>query len=235
MRIPTIVLVALVLVATAGGPTLTAEADLILKRIHASAPQCFLIESVERIDRTELAVVIKGLTPRYDLVKKFRSRLSADGSFSEVRIGRTYEVPAGVTTQVWAILPDDVEREPEDQTLYTATKGSLEKMLRSPECQGLQKRITATTPSQAPSAQGDHMEQSHPDPIADPLGFLRWRVNAMFERGDTDGDGMIGRNEFRGETDDFEKMDVNGDGLLTQEEVLDYMIPVLSAEGKIPL
>ncbi len=69
---------------------------------------------------------------------------------------------------------------------------------------------------------------------AEPLQFLHWRVDAMFERGDIDGDGRMDLDEFTGDVFNFERMDADGDGFLTKKEVVDDMIPVLRAEGKIP-
>ena len=68
---------------------------------------------------------------------------------------------------------------------------------------------------------------------AEPLQFLYWRVDDMFERKD-DGDGRMDMDEFGGEAYNFERIDLNGDGFLTKKEVVDDMIPVLRAEGKIP-
>ncbi len=69
---------------------------------------------------------------------------------------------------------------------------------------------------------------------AEPLQFLHWRVDAMFERQDIDGDGRLDADEFAGEAYNFERIDLNGDGFLIKKEVVDDMIPVLRAEGKIP-
>jgi Ca2+-binding EF-hand superfamily protein len=69
---------------------------------------------------------------------------------------------------------------------------------------------------------------------AEPLQFLYWRVDAMFEGKDADGDGMLDADEFAGEEYNFERIDLNADGFLTKQEVVDDMIPVLRAEGKIP-
>ena len=69
---------------------------------------------------------------------------------------------------------------------------------------------------------------------AEPLQFLYWRVDAMFERKDVDADGMLDADEFAGEEYNFERIDLNADGFLTKQEVVDDMIPVLRAEGKIP-
>ncbi len=76
--------------------------------------------------------------------------------------------------------------------------------------------------------------EEQPDPNVEPLQFLYWRVDAMFERGDMDGDGRMDMDEFAGEAYNFERIDLNGDGFLTKKEVVDDMIPVLRAEGKIP-
>ena len=76
--------------------------------------------------------------------------------------------------------------------------------------------------------------EEQPDPNAEPLQFLYWRVDAMFERGDSDGDGMLDVDEFAGESYNFERIDLDADGFLTKKEVVDDMIPVLRAEGKIP-
>ena len=76
--------------------------------------------------------------------------------------------------------------------------------------------------------------EEQPDMNAEPLQFLYWRVDSMFEREDIDGDGKLDADEFAGETYNFERIDLNADGFLTKQEVVDDMIPVLRAEGKIP-
>jgi hypothetical protein len=75
--------------------------------------------------------------------------------------------------------------------------------------------------------------EEQPDRNAEPLQFLYWRVDAMFERVDIDGDGRMDMDEFAGETYNFERIDLNADGFLTKQEVVDDMIPVLRAEGKL--
>ena len=40
-------------------------------------------------------------------------------------------------------------------------------------------------------------------------------------------------DRFAGEAYNFERIDVDGDGFLTKKEIVDDMIPVLSAEGKL--
>ena len=55
----------------------------------------------------------------------------------------------------------------------------------------------------------------------------------LVERGDTDGDGRINMDEFAGEALLFKRMDVNGDEFITKKELVDDMIPILRAEGKI--
>jgi len=69
---------------------------------------------------------------------------------------------------------------------------------------------------------------------AEPLQFLHWRVDAMFDRSDINGDGRMDLDEFAGEAYNFERMDANGDGFLIKKEVVEDMIPVLRAEGQIP-
>lgn len=76
--------------------------------------------------------------------------------------------------------------------------------------------------------------EEQPDMNTEPLQFLYWRVDNMFERQDVDGDGRIDLDEFVGETYNFERMDANSDGFITKQEVVDDMVPVLRAEGTIP-
>jgi hypothetical protein len=73
-----------------------------------------------------------------------------------------------------------------------------------------------------------------PDQYAQPLEFLYWRVDRMFEREDADADGRISLDEFSGETINFERIDTNTDGHLTKKEVIDDFIPTMREEGKIP-
>ncbi len=109
-------------------------------------------------------------------------------------------------------------------------------------CGGGESGTSSTSASSATTATGDGDEdltkrwgpEEQPDQNAEPLEFLYWRVDAMFERGDADGDGILDMDEFSGESFNFERMDINGDGFLTKKEVVDDMIPVLRAEGKIP-
>ncbi len=108
-------------------------------------------------------------------------------------------------------------------------------------CGGSGSETSSTSTSPATAASGEEEDltrrwgpEEKPDKNAEPLQFLYWRVDAMFERGDTDGDGMLDPDEFGGEAYNFERMDLNGDGFLTKKEIVDDMIPVLRAEGKIP-
>jgi len=76
--------------------------------------------------------------------------------------------------------------------------------------------------------------EEQPDVNTEPLQFLYWRVDNMFELGDVDGDGRMDLDEFSGETYNFERMDANSDGFITKQEVVDDMVPVLRAKGTIP-
>lgn len=73
-----------------------------------------------------------------------------------------------------------------------------------------------------------------PDQYAQPLEFFYWRVDRMFEVEDPDTDGLIHRDEYSGDSINFERIDVNGDGYITKKEVIDDFIPVMREEGKIP-
>ena len=108
-------------------------------------------------------------------------------------------------------------------------------------CGGSGSDTSSTSTSSAPPASGGEEDltrrwgpEEQPDPNAEPLQFLYWRVDSMFERQDIDGDGRMDMDEFAGEAYNFERIDINGDGFLTKQEVVDDMIPVLRAEGKIP-
>jgi hypothetical protein len=100
---------------------------------------------------------------------------------------------------------------------------------------------TSSTSSSVTPASGEEEDltrrwgpEEQPDMNAEPLQFLHWRVDAMFDRDDIDADGRMDLDEFAGEAYNFERMDANGDGFLTKKEVVDDMIPVLRAEGQIP-
>lgn len=73
-----------------------------------------------------------------------------------------------------------------------------------------------------------------PDPNSQPVEFLHWRVDRMFEAQDTDQDGKITLDEFAGESPNFDRMDSNGDGFLTKQEIIDDQSATLRAEGKMP-
>jgi hypothetical protein len=73
-----------------------------------------------------------------------------------------------------------------------------------------------------------------PDQYAQPLEFLHWRVDRMFEREDVDTDGRITLDEYSGESYNFERIDVNSDGYITKKEVIEDYIPTMREQGKIP-
>ncbi len=73
-----------------------------------------------------------------------------------------------------------------------------------------------------------------PDSSQQPLEFLYWRVDGLFEREDLDTDGRLSLDEYTGEAYNFERIDANGDGFITKKEVIDDHIPVMREEGKIP-
>ena len=73
-----------------------------------------------------------------------------------------------------------------------------------------------------------------PDQNLEPLQFLYWRVDGLFERLDLNRDGKIDLDEYEGATYNFDRMDTDGDGFITKKEVIDDMTVVLREEGKIP-
>jgi len=73
-----------------------------------------------------------------------------------------------------------------------------------------------------------------PSQQAQPLEFLYWRVDQMFERGDADQDGRISADEFIGESYNFERIDADADGFVTKKEVVDDITPMMREEGTIP-
>ena len=76
-----------------------------------------------------------------------------------------------------------------------------------------------------------------PDQESQPLEFLHWRVDTMFDTVDIDRDGKISEEEFTGdfggEIYNFQRMDADADGYLVKQEIVDDMVPVLREEGKI--
>jgi hypothetical protein len=75
--------------------------------------------------------------------------------------------------------------------------------------------------------------ETRPDRDEEPEKFLYWRIDRMFERSDADGNGLLTRAEFVGETVNFERMDADGDGNLTRTEVADDMFARLQETGHI--
>jgi hypothetical protein len=73
-----------------------------------------------------------------------------------------------------------------------------------------------------------------PDQDTEPLQFLYWRVDSLFDRSDLDADGRLTRDEYPGEAFNFERIDANDDGVVTKKEIIDDMAPRLREEGKIP-
>jgi hypothetical protein len=73
-----------------------------------------------------------------------------------------------------------------------------------------------------------------PDQDTEPLQFLYWRVDQLFDRSDLDGDGRMTRDEYPGEDFNFDRIDTNDDDFLTKKEIIDDMTPRLREEGKIP-
>ena len=97
------------------------------------------------------------------------------------------------------------------------------------------------TPDTAAPTGGDDEELTKrwgpdvmPDQDAEPLQFLYWRVDQLFDRSDLDGDGRLTRDEYPGEDHNFERIDANDDDVVTKKEIIDDMIPRLREEGKIP-
>ena len=73
-----------------------------------------------------------------------------------------------------------------------------------------------------------------PDREADPLSFLYYRIDRMFEETDTDGDGNLSLEEYQGEVYNFERIDMNSDGLISKQEIVEDRLPALREAGKIP-
>lgn len=78
---------------------------------------------------------------------------------------------------------------------------------------------------------------TEPNMTEQPLEFLHWRIDRMWEDFDTNGDGLLSLEEFTvedmGQPYAFERIDANADGFLTKQEIVDDQEPVLREEGKI--
>jgi hypothetical protein len=73
-----------------------------------------------------------------------------------------------------------------------------------------------------------------PDQVAQPLEFLYWRVDRLFEAEDLDTDGRLTADEYSGSEVNFARIDADTDGFLTKKEVIDDNITRMREEGKIP-
>jgi hypothetical protein len=84
------------------------------------------------------------------------------------------------------------------------------------------------------SGAGNIGPDTMPDREAEPVQFLYWRIDRMWEEHDADGDGKLSTEEYAGEPYNFERIDTDADGFLTKQEIIDDMTPVLREEGRIP-
>ena len=73
-----------------------------------------------------------------------------------------------------------------------------------------------------------------PDKDTEPLEFLYWRVDTLFEDKDLDRDGRLTLVEFGGVTMNFERIDADVDGFVIKKEVIDDMTRVMREQGTIP-
>ena len=124
MRTPLIVLAVLCLLpAWASADRTYTPAPLVLDRIAASISECLWIEAVTQND---LSVEIVGKTHTYKIAKAFRKNLSDDAFFSEVKFGRVYEVPGGITYTLMFRVERESERVAEKKVLYKSSVGFRE-------------------------------------------------------------------------------------------------------------
>jgi hypothetical protein len=73
-----------------------------------------------------------------------------------------------------------------------------------------------------------------PDPDTEPLQFLYWRVDQLYDTKDANADGRLDLEEFGGLAHNFERIDVDGDGFVTKQEIIDDQVQTMREEGKIP-
>jgi len=102
----------------------------------------------------------------------------------------------------------------------------------------------ANTSAATPAAGGDDDAEEdltkrwgpaeQPDQNEQPLEFLYWRVDKMFDTADLDGDGRLSVDEYRGETFNFQRLDGNGDGWVSKKEVIDDHSAAMREQGLIP-
>jgi len=101
----------------------------------------------------------------------------------------------------------------------------------------------ASTPAATPAAGGDDGEEDltkrwgpaeQPDRYDQPLEFLYWRIDKMFDTADLDGDGRLSVDEYRGESFNHQRLDANGDGWVTKKEVIEDHSASLREQGLLP-
>jgi hypothetical protein len=73
-----------------------------------------------------------------------------------------------------------------------------------------------------------------PDQDTEPLEFLYWRVDSLYDVKDADQDGRLTMDEFGGQKANFERIDVDADGFVVKKEIIDDMTQVLREQGSIP-
>jgi len=156
------------------------------------------------------------------------------------RAEESYVEMGPLSTQPMAVPSERSTQSSQEPTIEPTPKiGELTQEMTAQETAQAQDSSDKSAQEQTPaSGDGEDLTrkwgpEEQPDLNAEPLQFLYWRVDAMFERGDGDGDGRMDMDEFAGETYNFERIDRNADGFLTKQEVVDDMIPVLRAEGKL--
>jgi hypothetical protein len=97
---------------------------------------------------------------------------------------------------------------------------------------------SAGSPAETADAEPVVPQQSDPDAmpdrVTDPVEFLRWRVDRLFEDKDLDTDGRLTAAEFGGEAINFERIDTDGDGVVTKQEIIDDRTQMLRDQGTIP-
>jgi len=90
---------------------------------------------------------------------------------------------------------------------------------------------TARENSAPPPAEGLPSPEGAPDRTQDPVGFLQWRIDQMFQRQDVNVDGQLEAHEYQGPPGTeaerlahFARIDADHDGRISQEEVMASMV-----------
>ena len=112
-------------------------------------------------------------------------------------------------------------------------------------CDGADKAVVPAPPAGSPDREDPHARENPatspaealptpegaPDREQDPVGFLQWRIDQMFQLQDVNVDGTLEAHEYQGPMGTeaerraaFERLDADDDNRLTQEEVMNGML-----------